>query len=133
MYVLGVNTGIHDASAALVHDVRIDVMVEQERVSRRKRAIGESPARAIRRCLDDAGLTFADLDHIAVGWDVPRLCEVEGSPFHERRFLDWLLPVDIFRSAPARTASQGYGSCLTISHMPPAQCGPAVSNAPPFW
>lgn len=107
MYVLGVNTGVHDASAALVHDGRIDVMVEQERVSRRKRAIGESPARAIRHCLDDAGLTFADLDHIAVGWDVPRLCEVEGSPFHERRFLDWLLPVDIFPERAGQDRSPG--------------------------
>lgn len=100
MYVLGVNSGPHDGSAVLLRDGEILVMIEQERLSRQKRAIGESPAGAVHRCLDAAGITLQDVGAIAVGWDVPRLAAIEGQPFRVDRFARWLLEVPATTSPP---------------------------------
>lgn len=98
MFILGVNTGPHDASAALLHDGHLVVMIEQERLSRRKQAFGESPAQAIGACLDAAGISLDDVSEVAVGWDVPRLCAVEGTAFDPDQFYRWLFPRDTFGS-----------------------------------
>ncbi|GAA1651810.1 carbamoyltransferase [Nonomuraea maheshkhaliensis] len=86
-YIVGVNTGSHDASAALVRDGRIISLIEQERISRRKRAVNESPRDAIRTCLMDAGIELSDVSCVAVGWDMPKYFALEGRGF----------PVDVFR------------------------------------
>lgn len=90
-YVIGVNSGPHDASAAVVRDGEILAMLEQERVSRRRHAFGESPADAIRACLDHADVCLDDIAEIAVGWNVPLLAEIEGVDFTEDAFVHWLL------------------------------------------
>jgi len=90
-YVLGVNTGPHDASAALLRDGELVVMLEQERVSRNKHAFSESPREAIAACLAHEGIDIGAVAEIAVGWDVPALMEVEGMTFNERDFTAWLL------------------------------------------
>jgi carbamoyltransferase len=51
-------------------------MVEQERFSRVKRVPGKPPLDAVEYCLKHAGLTAADVDAIAVGWDVELLGDV---------------------------------------------------------
>ncbi|WP_422752213.1 carbamoyltransferase [Micromonospora sp. WMMD708] len=66
MYVLGINQH-HDSAAGLVHDGRIVAFVEEERVSRVKHD-GTFPARAIRECLATAGITLAEVDHVAYFW-----------------------------------------------------------------
>ena len=65
--VLGVNT-THDACAALVRDGAIVLAVEEERLSRVKHHFGV-PLRAIAACLDAAGMTIADLEHVAFYMD----------------------------------------------------------------
>ncbi|MFH8983847.1 carbamoyltransferase family protein [Streptomyces varsoviensis] len=92
MYILGVNTGPHDSSACLLKDGELIVMVEQERLSRRKRAFGEAPRAAVAACLRAADISLGDVAETAVGWDVPLLSEVEGAPFDAARFHEWLLP-----------------------------------------
>lgn len=90
-YVLGVNTGPHDGSAALLRDGGLVTMIEQERLSRRRRAPGESPRDAIAACLSHEGIALGDISEVAVGWNVPALVEIEGQgPFDEREFTDWL-------------------------------------------
>ncbi|WP_405794987.1 carbamoyltransferase C-terminal domain-containing protein [Streptomyces longwoodensis] len=91
VYVLGVGTGPHDGSAALLRDGELVVMVEQERLSRKRYALGESPSAAVHACLDDEGIGVADLDLIAIGWNAPELAAVEGEDFDEARFTRWLL------------------------------------------
>src|SRR5215217_594421 len=61
----------HDAAAALLRDGQVLVALEQERLSRRRHAFGESAAQAARSCLEEAGLTLDDVDYIAYGWLEP--------------------------------------------------------------
>jgi len=65
MNILGVNAYHGNASAALVCDGKLVAAVEEERFNRVKYAAG-FPAAAIRYCLQVAGITLADLDHVAV-------------------------------------------------------------------
>jgi carbamoyltransferase len=90
-YVLGVNTGPHDASAALLRDGVLVAMLEQERLSRNRYAFGESPSAAITACLAQEGIDIAAVAEIAIGWDVPLLMEIEGRTFDESAFTAWLL------------------------------------------
>src|SRR6201747_851491 len=76
MKVLGVNAVFHDSSAALVVDGRVVAAAEEERFSRRKHgkrpvpfSAWELPELAMRWCLEEAGLTPADLDAVAYSFD----------------------------------------------------------------
>ena len=101
-WVVGLNHGGHDASAALLFNGELVVTVEQERLSRLKRAVEQSPADALRFCLDFAGIGLSDVQVVALGSDHDRLAEwlrldAEG----RRRVLpyddpDWLFPAAVF-------------------------------------
>ena len=65
MHILGINAYHGNASAALVSDGRLIAAVEEERFNRVKYAAG-FPSAAIRYCLDAAGITLAEVDHIAI-------------------------------------------------------------------
>lgn len=65
MHILGINAYHGNSSAAIVSDGRLIAAVEEERFNRVKYAAG-FPAHAIRYCLAEAGITIADVDHIAV-------------------------------------------------------------------
>jgi carbamoyltransferase len=65
MYILGINAYHGNASAAIIADGRLVAAVEEERFNRVKYAAG-FPAAAIRYCLDAAGITLGEVDHIAI-------------------------------------------------------------------
>src|SRR6266566_2251906 len=65
MNILGINAYHGNASAAIVCDGRLVAAVEEERFNRVKYAAG-FPAQAIHYCLKKAGLTLAEIDHVAV-------------------------------------------------------------------
>jgi carbamoyltransferase len=65
MNILGINAYHGNASAALVCDGKLVAAVEEERFNRVKYAAG-FPSAAIRYCLQEAGLTLNDIDHVAV-------------------------------------------------------------------
>ncbi len=65
MHILGINAYHGNASAAIVSDGRLIAAVEEERFNRVKYAAG-FPSAAIRYCLDAAGITLAEVDHIAI-------------------------------------------------------------------
>ena len=65
MNILGINAYHGNASAAIVCDGRLIAAVEEERFNRVKYAAG-FPAAAIRYCLKEAGITLAEIDHVAV-------------------------------------------------------------------
>jgi carbamoyltransferase len=66
--VLGLNAYHGDAAAALVIDGELVAAAEEERFNRVNHCAG-FPARAAAWCLADAGVTPADLDHVAIGRD----------------------------------------------------------------
>jgi carbamoyltransferase len=70
MYVLGLNYYDHDSAAVLLKDGRIVAAIAEERLSRRKKD-RSFPSLAIRFCLDRAGISYRDVDHVAFGWQRP--------------------------------------------------------------
>src|SRR4030088_2439376 len=68
MNILGINAYHGNASAALLSDGKLIAAVEEERFNRVKYAAG-FPAAAIRYCLQEAGITLSDIDHVAVPRD----------------------------------------------------------------
>jgi predicted NodU family carbamoyl transferase len=95
--VLGVNIGFHDGSAALLRDGQLCHLVEQEKISRRKYALGQTPTLAVAACLKAGGVAPSDVDAVAVGWDY-RLLGIADHP----RFRPEALATMIFgEAAPA--------------------------------
>ena len=68
MNILGINAYHGDASAALVVDGELVAAVEEERFNRIKHWAG-FPAESIRYCLDVAGITADQLDHVAISFN----------------------------------------------------------------
>ena len=68
MVILGINAYHASASAALVVDGKLIAAVEEERFNRVKYAAG-FPAQAIGYCLAAAGISLADVEHIAIPRD----------------------------------------------------------------
>lgn len=89
-WVLGVNPGLNDGSAALLCDGELVCLVESERLTRVKRATFTSPALAITACLDEANIHWDDLSAIALGWDIPEFLRTRSVPFSMDNFLWWL-------------------------------------------
>jgi carbamoyltransferase len=66
MYVLGLTT-LGDAAASLTRDGEIVAAAEEERFSRQKHHIG-FPYGAVRYCLDQEGITLAEVNHVGHYW-----------------------------------------------------------------
>jgi len=64
MIVLGVSAFYHDSAAALLRDGEIVAAAQEERFTRKKHDPA-FPEQAIRSCLQQAGLTGAEVDHVA--------------------------------------------------------------------
>lgn len=76
MYTLGINAAFHDPAATLVNDGVVLAAAEEERfthIKHGKRPVPfstwELPYNAIDFCLKTAGITLADVDHIAYSFD----------------------------------------------------------------
>src|SRR5712691_10149719 len=76
MNILGINSVYHESAAALLVDGALIAAVEEERFNRIKRGKDANvdnphqfPERAIRFCLDYAGLRVSDIDHVAYSFE----------------------------------------------------------------
>ena len=69
MYILGISAYYHDSAAALIKDGDIIAAGQEERFSRKKHDPG-FPFNAINYCLEEAGITWAEVDHV-VFYDKP--------------------------------------------------------------
>jgi len=65
MNILGIGGYSHDSAAALVCDGQLVAAVAEERLTRNKHQ-GGVPREAVQFCLDTAGITANDVDHIGV-------------------------------------------------------------------
>jgi carbamoyltransferase len=68
MYILGINAYHGDVSAVLLDNGQLVAALEEERFSRIKHVAG-FPTQAIRQCLDIAGISGNDVDHVAISRD----------------------------------------------------------------
>jgi carbamoyltransferase len=68
MYILGLNAYHADSSAAIFKDGKMIAATEEERFRRVKHWAG-FPSMAIKFCLQEAGISLAQVDHIAIGRD----------------------------------------------------------------
>jgi len=63
--ILGINAYHGNSSAAILCDGQLVTAVEEERFNRVKHAAG-FPQNAVRYCLEEAGLTLRDVEHVAI-------------------------------------------------------------------
>jgi carbamoyltransferase len=68
MYTLGLNAYHGDSSACIFHHNELLVATEEERIRRIKHWAG-LPSEAVKFCLDEAGITLAEVDVIAISRD----------------------------------------------------------------
>lgn len=71
MHILGISAFYHDSAAAIVADGHIVAAAQEERFTRKKHDSG-FPLEAVRYCLEAAGKSLADIDHV-VFYDKPFL------------------------------------------------------------
>jgi carbamoyltransferase len=76
MYTLGINAAYHDSAACLVRDGIVIAAAEEERFNRIKHgkrplpfSAWELPYGAIHYCLSVAGITLAEVDHVAYSYN----------------------------------------------------------------
>ncbi|MBB3664223.1 carbamoyltransferase [Prauserella sediminis] len=108
MYVLGISR-VHDSAAALVHDGTIVAFAEEERFTRVKHD-GGLPANAIRFCLDQAGITLAEVDHVAYYWQRWREA-IHAAKVFARYFPGTL---DVFRNPDGASGGRAAGLLKTL-------------------
>lgn len=68
MYILGINAYHGDAAAAIVKDGQLLAAAEEERFNRKKHCAG-FPTLAVRYCLEAAGISINDVEHIGISRD----------------------------------------------------------------
>ncbi|PMS15292.1 carbamoyltransferase [Trinickia dabaoshanensis] len=85
MYTLGINAVYHDSAATLVKDGVVIAAAEDERFTHVKHAkrpvpfsTWQMPFDAIDYCLKEAGITLADIDHVAYSYDPALLASMPG-------------------------------------------------------
>ena len=85
MYTLGINAVYHDSAATLVKDGVVIAAAEDERFTHVKHAkrpvpfsTWQMPFDAIDYCLKEAGVTLADVDHVAYSYDPALLPAMPG-------------------------------------------------------
>lgn len=61
---MGISAFYHDSAACIVRDGEISAAAQEERFTRRK-STGEFPRQAINFCVQQAGISFAEIDHVA--------------------------------------------------------------------
>src|ERR1041385_1620026 len=71
MKILGISAWYHDSAAAVVDDGRVVAAAQEERFTRKKHD-SRFPVKAVRACLESAGLKPEQLDRVAF-YDKPFL------------------------------------------------------------
>ena len=113
MYILGLTT-LGNAAATLIRDGELVAAAEEERFSRIKLHIG-FPHQAVQYCLDQAGITIADVDHISLYWK-PWILAHKAVQAAKALTIDR----DMFKARVDRGVSQVSESYLGMLKMPRA-------------
>jgi carbamoyltransferase len=111
MYLLGLTT-MGESSAALIRDGEVIACAEEERFSRQKHHIG-FPHQAAAFCLEQAGITLADVDYVTHYWKPWILGHRIG---HTLGVL--MKGFDLFKARAQRGARQVRGYYMPMFYMP---------------
>lgn len=114
MYILGVNAYHGDSSACLVHDGRLVAAAEEERFRRIKHWAG-FPSESIRYCLDEAGISLSEIEHLAINSD-PKANFLRKIGFALKNRPDPRMVIDRIRNARERQSIE-----QTLSQFFPGQ------------
>jgi len=121
MITLGINAAFHDSAAALVVDGEVVAAVEEERFTRVKHGkrpvpftTWELPFHAIDYCLGEAGITLAELDHVAYSFDP---VELDGAGAADDDSATIALPVRPARFTHAGPAWQSPWDPLFLAYI----------------
>lgn len=117
MYILGINAYHGDVSAVLVKDGDLVAALEEERFRRIKHWAG-FPTLSIRRCLDIAGITGAEVDHVAISRD-PKANLVRKGLFALKNRPDLRLVID--RMQNSRKVRDVHGPLAEALAVPRAE------------
>jgi carbamoyltransferase len=104
--ILGINTNHAGSSAAVIVDGVPAAAIAEERLNRVKYYAG-FPRLAIARCLEIAGLDFADIDAVAVGRD-------SSANLHKKLQFALRNPSKLLNLAKIRQKSKGFDELKTI-------------------
>lgn len=92
--------GVHDPAAALFKDGELVFAIEQERLSRRKHAVGEFPEEAIRECLRYEDIDLNDIDQVVLPYDPRSRWRIGGhrlkNVFRADRLVDKIHRAEVF-------------------------------------
>jgi carbamoyltransferase len=83
-FYLGIMTGPHDPSAAIVRDGQVLALADEERFTRTKHAFGSYPIHAVRYCLEAAGVDLARVHQIAMPWDIVAYSDGRIEAFYDK-------------------------------------------------
>lgn len=111
MYILGLTT-LGDSAATLIKDGEIVAAIEEERFSRKKHHSG-FPYKAIQFCLDYAGITLKDVEHVGHYWK-PWILRHKAMQALKAAFIS----PDMFRARADRGVAQVSDSYLGMFKHP---------------
>jgi carbamoyltransferase len=135
--ILGIGGYSHDSAAALVVDGQLVAAVAEERLTRVKHQ-GGVPHRAVQYCLEAAGITTDDVDHIGcymrplarIGRRVPyRLRQMLRSPLYSAGFIAYELAHNTLYAAGMRSL-RGRNTKLHFMAHHPAHAASAFLVSP---
>ena len=82
-YYLGIFEGHADPAVAIVRDGEVIAFAEEERFIRQKHAWGVYPHRALKFCLETAGITLSDIAAVALNWDLASYTDGRMQTFYD--------------------------------------------------
>jgi carbamoyltransferase len=88
---LGISTAEFDPAVAAVVDGRVIVYAEEERFLRTKHAPGRYPDRALRYCLETAGVRLDEVASVTVGYDLAAYTDGRMRRFFDGMGQEWPL------------------------------------------
>lgn len=121
MIILGINqvagllTGQHDAAAALIKDGKLIASVEEERLNRQRHSKG-FPRLAVQYCLQEAGITEADIDIVAVGYNPYAVFQRGYFFLNTWSLMNYLIAPFIYRYGAHKLARKSGARIMYIDH-----------------
>lgn len=121
MNILGINqvpsqiSWQHDSAAALIKDGKLVTIAEEERFNRQRHTRGY-PHKAVDYCLKTAGITFKDVDVIAIGYNPWKFLHLKYINLRPVNFLKDVLNLVMFQGYLWQLKKQSGAKIMFVDH-----------------